>query len=250
MLYMIPIVIGVSLVLGYSLSPDHTNLEARSSDTLESNLILQHRQAVNIAKETHMSSGAIDSAISGPFRKMGEWESEVLTDDGRTVVLTYIPESLENLDKESVRAFNSITEVDLKGLPESYFGPYAYGSTGGYIGEGDFTGMTLPLVANYPAIVTVIDYSLADSAGSEAGGEDGGDMSEAELASPAGADYVLDLNSGAAGSAGAESGGASTSNGKNTGWSHSNKHNHKNDHQYPGWSHSNGIGSQNSAFNR
>lgn len=224
MLYMIPVVIGISLVLGYSLSPDHTNLEAHSSATLEANLVLQHRQAVNLAEETDMTSGVIDTAISGPFRKMGDWESEVLTQDGKTIVLTYIPERLTDLDRNSARAFNSITKASLKGLPESYYGPYVYGVTGGYIGSGDFTGMSLPLSADFPAIVTVIDYSVTTPSG--AGGSDGsGATGQDGTTASFDPGYTTDPSAG--------SGSTSSSNGK-----------------APGWSHAKGKGSANSVFNR
>lgn len=177
MLSLIPSMMLVTAMLAFALAPDLYKVEESRGDVMGSNLQLYHLKSVELAMDAGMTNGVISGALSGPFNKMGDWESEVYSGGYRTVVITHLPDGPDG-KKSTLQAFSEIDVSKLRRLPESYAGVYAYSDsgTGGTIGGGDFSDMNLPVMANTPAIITVIDqsYSASGAGEGEGGGSSGG----------------------------------------------------------------------------
>lgn len=176
MMATIPSMMLVTAVIAVALSPDLFRMEESRGDVMSDNLRLFHSKAVEQAVAGGMTAGIISDALTGPFRRMGNWEAVVVSGGHRTVVITHLPRGAEREESSTLKAFSEISPLSLRGLPESYSGTYTYSHTGmgGSIGLGDFSDMDLPLAANTPAVVTIIDQQyVPGGAGSNGGGLNG-----------------------------------------------------------------------------
>lgn len=158
MLPFIPLMIAVTLVLSYVLSPYSATVNDSPGVSLSHNLLLEHSRLVRLAIEEELVSGQIGGDLPEPLVLKADWVTRVVNGDGMVVVATYMPDGAD-LDTEVLRAFGEVSNIRLKNIPRSYVGNYVYasGGVGGTIGTGDFTDLALPIPENHPAIVTVID---------------------------------------------------------------------------------------------
>lgn len=158
MLPLIPSMMLLTVMLVYVLSPAQLDKGGDPGKVVESNLLLYHSKAVEVAMASSMANGYVHDPLSGPFNTMGDWQSQVVSGDTRTVVVTHLPDGVDDEPREVIQAFSEVGEEDLYSLPESYAGLYLYSANGvgGTVGDGVFTDIDLPVMANTPAIVTVI----------------------------------------------------------------------------------------------
>lgn len=163
--------IPAMLVVTFTITIAFASFGERAVDdrgtVMGSNLTLHHKQSVAQAMEDGRTSGYITSALGGPFRQMGDWTTQVVSSGHRTVVVTYLPDGIQGAEQSALKAFSEVTPLSLRKLPESYAGNYKYSGTGtgGTIGRGDFSDMVLPIPANGPAIITVINQDYTGPGG-------------------------------------------------------------------------------------
>ncbi|MBW3243613.1 hypothetical protein KUV57_13145 [Epibacterium sp. DP7N7-1] len=171
MLSFIPSMMLVTAMLVFAFAPDLYKVEESRGAVMGKNLQLYHLKSVEQAMDAAMTYGTISGALTGPFNKLGGWETEVYSGGHRTVVITHLPDGIDGESKATLQAFSEVDARMMRSLPETYSGTYIYSEagTGGTIGGGDFSDMQLPVIANTPAIITIIDQSYS-AAGMGAGG--------------------------------------------------------------------------------
>lgn len=164
---MIPAMLVVTFTITIAFSSFGERVLDDRGTVMATNLTLHHKQAVAKAMEEGRTSGYITNAMGGPFRQMGDWTTQVVSYGHRTVVVTYLPDGLQGAEQSALKAFSEVTPLSLRKLPESYAGNYKYSDTGigGTIGRGDFSDMALPIPANGPAIITVINQDYTSPGG-------------------------------------------------------------------------------------
>ena len=161
MMPLLPAMVLITMTISAVFMSFRDSLPQSRGTVIGSNLALYHEKAVEEAMTNDMDFGIIGDPLVGPFRKMSEWTSQVFSSGHRTVVVTYLAHGPQGAESSLLQAFSEVSQLRLRALPESYSGTYVYSDTGfgGTIGGGDFSDMDLPLPANGPAIITVIDQN-------------------------------------------------------------------------------------------
>jgi len=125
----------VSMTLVMSHSPVKTDVDR----TIAMNMMLQHLQAVRLAKASGQTSGDIADPIGGVgFVDLGNWVSSVRTTGGETAVLTMVRNSDKVSNDDLTAALAKINAKDMKILPtKTGFGPFSEKNGVGYVGSLD-----------------------------------------------------------------------------------------------------------------
>ena len=166
MLSYIPVIISITLITLYAATVKQAHTSSDVADVLAGNMYRHHVAALASVAGSPPSAGTVSGIDVTPFRNMGDWRSDVISDSGVTVLATWaeaystggtaVPPDFDA--RHYRRAAVSLSaRVRTTSYP-SHAGIYDYDASGpgGSVGSFETGSLVIPVQDGSPILLSVL----------------------------------------------------------------------------------------------